>query len=147
MTDKEPDIYQDVVLQIRDAIREDLFDGELGFNEERQKKVAEILKRNFNKSDEQIGKILMEDTNVFNPSTGKIIDTPFFLAPSAVVYGFRPITSKVFPNYNINNDYMGYTDGGIFHKKASRIMRLLTKDNLLTYGVYIILLLILLKVS
>lgn len=116
MENKESDIYRDVTLEIRDVIQEDLFDSELGFDEEVQKKVTEILERNFDKRDERMGKILMGDTNVFRADTGNIIDIPLFMVPLAIKYGFRPITQSMYPNYNINNEYMGYTDEGVFYK-------------------------------
>lgn len=147
MENKEPDIYYSVVLEIRDAIKEDLFDNGLGFGEEKQKKIADILKRNFNKNNEQIGHILMEDVNMFYVDTGDIIGVPLFLTPITSVHGFRSITPKIYPNYNIYNEYMGYTDNGTFHKinKAGSITKSLRGDKFaLIYIILVLLVLIIL---
>lgn len=146
MENKEPDIYYNVTLEIRNAIREDLFDRELGFNEEKQKKVTDILMHNFNKNDEQMGKILMGDVNVFYVDTGEIIGVPLFLTPITNIRGFRSITPKIYPNYNIYNEYIGYTeDDGKFHKirKVGPVLKFLRSDKFaLVYIMFVLLVLL-----
>lgn len=111
------DIYQEVTLQIRDAVKEDLFDSDQGFDEETQKNVVKILKDSFNKRYEEVGKILMEDVLIFNPDTGNTFGTPIFTLPLFAGIRWRAIIPGIiYLNYDINNKYVGYTEKGIFHK-------------------------------
>ena len=97
------DIYQEATLQIRDAVKEDLFDSDQGFDEETQKNVVKILKDNFNKHDEETGKILMGDILVFNPDTGNTFEIPLFALPLFAGIRCRAIIpGSIYLNYDVN---------------------------------------------
>lgn len=130
---EEDKVYKEVVLQIREALKEDLFDSEQGFDKEKQNEVIRILKDNFDTSYEAMGKICMENTMMFNRDTGDILDygVPFFMCPLWLAYGYRLIIpNNCFPTYNIKNKYMGYWDGNKFYKTPSRIEAFIKSDRL-----------------
>lgn len=107
-------IYEEVALEIKDAVKYDLFDSDQ-FDMEA---VVEVLKRNFNVTHQVAGKIFLEGINMFNKDTGSIIsDIPGAYMVVFIVYGYEPIISgRIYPNYDIYNRYVGYTKDGTFHR-------------------------------
>lgn len=114
--DMDMNKYKEVTLQIRNLLKEDLFDSRQSFDEEKQKEVSEILKKNFNIKDEEIGKALTKDIWMFDPESGYEFNTPFFVVPMFLPFGAMMVKSDTFPNFNIKNKYIGYTDKGKFHR-------------------------------
>jgi len=59
----------------------------------------------------------MNLVNVFNISDGYIMSVaiPFENYPVLETEWFRRWTDIVYPCYNINNNYMGYMDNGLFY--------------------------------
>lgn len=115
-TDIDMGKYKEVTLQIRDVLKEELFDSKQSFDEEKQKEVAEILKKNFNIKDEEMGKVLTKDLWMFEPESGYEFNTPLFAVPMFLPFGAMIIQSETFPNFNVKNKYIGYTDKGKFHR-------------------------------
>lgn len=107
-------IYDEVALEIKDAIKYDLFDSDQ-FDKET---VVEVLERNFNMTYQVAGKMFLEGINMFNKDTGFIIsDVPGICMAIFMTYGYEPIISgRMYPNYDINNRYVGYTKEGIFYR-------------------------------
>lgn len=139
------DKYQDITLQIRDAIKEDLFDSRQSFDEDKQKEVAEILKNNFSISYEELGRTLLQDISLFNVNTGTVFNMPFFCGLLFIHYGYLQITDDIYPNYDIQNRYIGYTDKGVFHRTKffdikSKVIHLLKRN----YTIFIFMILVLL---
>lgn len=107
-------IYEEIALEIKDAIKDDLFDSDQ-FDKEA---VVEVLERNFNMTYQVAGKVLLEGINMFSKDTGFIIsDVPGVCMAIFMTYGYEPIISgHIHPNYDINNRYIGYTKEGIFYR-------------------------------
>ncbi len=113
------DKYDEVVLQIIGAIKENFShnsDSNHKFNDEIHKKITDILKNNFNIKDEEMGRSLMKDVEMFEPESGYEFDAPLFTAPLFAPVGAMVINSETFPNYSIENKYIGYTYKGRFHR-------------------------------
>lgn len=110
------DKYDDVTLQIRDVIKDDLFDSRQSFDDEKQKEVVEILRNNFNIKDEEMGRALTRDVWMFDPESGYEFDVPLFAAPLLLPLGVIIIKPEKFPNYDVDNKYIGYTENGRFYR-------------------------------
>ena len=117
--DKKPDgsepkdFYKEVAEEITDVIRHDLFDS----SKFDSGQIAEVLRRRFNITDENIGKVLMSDVTMFNMDRGHTFTIPMFGMPLFSDLNATPIISgKCYPNYDIRNKYMGYTSDGVFHR-------------------------------
>lgn len=129
------DGYDEVTLQIVDAIKEnfsDSSDSNHKFNEEIQKKIADVLKNNFNIKDEEIGRRLMKDVNMFDPESGYEFNAPLFITPAFMPIGAMVIGHETFPNYGVDNKYIGYTDKGRFYRinDFTKFMRHMRKQPL-----------------
>ena len=128
------DKYDEVVLQIVDVIKENFShssDSNHKFDE-MQKKITDVLKDNFNIKDEDMGRSLMKGVNMFDPESGYEFDAPLFTTPLFAPVGAMVISPKTFPNYSIENKYIGYTDKGRFHQinDFTRFMRYMRKQPL-----------------
>ncbi len=137
------DKYNDVVLQIVDTIKEnfsDNSDSNHKFDDEIQKKIADVLKNNFNIRYEEMGMGLMKDVNMFDPETGYEFDIPLFTTPLFIPVGAIVIGPETFPNYSIENKYIGYTDKGVFHQinDFSRFMRRMRKQPLTVIALFVL---------
>ena len=129
------DKYDDVAIQIINTItiKDDEQKRLCGLGgEDIQKKVSEILKNNFNVIYEEKGKDLMKDIRAFDPESGHEFDAPLFTIPMFVPFGAKIIQPDTFPNYGIENKYIGYTEKGIFYKinDFTRFMRRARKNPL-----------------
>lgn len=116
------DKYDDVAIKIIETIKDD---GKKNIGEDIQKKIIDILKNSFNVKYEDMGRDLMEDVWAFDPETGHEFDTPLFTMPMFVSLGVKVVQHDTFPNYSIENKYIGYTEKGIFYKinDFTRFMR------------------------
>jgi hypothetical protein len=113
------DKYDEVALQIVDVIKEnfsDISDTNHRFDDDIQKKITDALKNNFNIKYEDMGMNLMKDVNMFDPESGYEFDAPLFTTPMFIPVGSMVISSETFPNFGIDNKYIGYTDKGRFHR-------------------------------
>lgn len=129
---EEEKIFRNIVLQIRDVVKEDLSDNKQGFNEEKQQEVVRILQNNFDLTNQQIGKIFLEDTIMFHRDTGEIFDcgVHFFLSPMLILRGYKVMIPNIcYPTYNIRNKYMGYWEKEKFHKAPSEIIKFIRSIN------------------
>lgn len=129
------DKYDEVTLQIVDAIKEnfsDSSDGNHKLDEEIQKKITDVLKNNFNIKDEETGKSLLKDVNMFDPESGYEFNAPLFTAPMFIPVGAMVIGHETFPNYGVDNKYIGYTDKGRFYRinDFTKFMRHMRKQPL-----------------
>jgi len=106
------DKYQEVAEEIASIIKEHTLDsGDL------KNKIIDVLKRRFDVDKENIGKILMDDTTMFNLDTGHTFNIPMFGMLAFAGFRTRAISpDRCFPNYNTRNKYIGYTENGVFHK-------------------------------
>lgn len=112
MSDKI-DRYQEVAEEIASMIRSDLFESD-GFD---TAGIADILRRRFDIKNEEIGKTLMLEVTMFRLHGGDMFTVPMFGMMMFSKRGVMPIISGIsFPNYNIRNRYMGYTDDNVFHR-------------------------------
>ena len=121
------DKYDDIAIKIIETIKDD------GKNDEDvQKKVADVLKNNFNAKDEEMGRGLIKDVWMFDPESGHEFDAPLFTTPMFLPLGFKIVQPDTFPNYSIENKYIGYTEKEIFYKinDFSRFMRHARKNPL-----------------
>ena len=121
------DKYDEVSIEILETIKND------GRNDEEiQKKVINILKNNFNVTNEEMGKGLAKDVWMFDPESGHEFDAPLFTAPMFLPLGVKVVQHDTFPNYSIENKYIGYTEKGIFYKinDFTRLMRRARKNPL-----------------
>ena len=108
------DKYDEVALQIVGAINSSDIDHK--FDDEIQKKIADVLKNNFNIKDEEMGKGFLKDVEIFDPDSGYEFNAPLFTTPIFLPIGAKVIGPDMFPNYSIENKYIGYTDKGRFYK-------------------------------
>ena len=106
------DKYDEVALQIVGAINSSDIDHK--FDDEIQKKIADVLKNNFNIKDEEMGKGFLKDVEIFDPDSGYEFNAPLFTTPIFLPIGAKVIGPDMFPNYSIENKYIGYTDKGRF---------------------------------
>lgn len=141
------DKYDDVALQIADAIKEnfsDSSDSNHKLGDEIQKKITDILKNNFNIKDEETGRRLMKDVNMFDPESGYEFDVPLFATPLLVPVGAMSISSETFPNYGVDNKYIGYTDKGRFYRinDFTRFMRRMRKQPLTVIALFVLIYLV-----
>lgn len=137
------DKYDDVALQIVDTIKEnfsDSSDGNHRFDEELIKKITDVLKNNFNIKYEETGRGLVKDVNMFDPETGYEFDTPLFTTPLFIPVGTIVIGPETFPNYSIENKYIGYTDKGRFYQinDFTRFMRRMRKQPLTVIALFVL---------
>lgn len=103
--------YQEVAEEIISVIEENLFD--VGNFDKDQ--IVDILKRRFDINKEDIEKILMSDTTMFNIYSGETFTIPMFGMLAFARDDIRPVISgKIFPNYDLKNRYNGYTEDGVF---------------------------------
>lgn len=132
------DKYDEVTLQIVDAIKEN-FSNSNKFDDETQKKITGILKNNFDIKDEQIGRSLIKDIRMFDPNSGHEFDTPLFIMPLFIIRGTIKISPETFPNYSIENKYIGYTDEGRFYRinDFTIFMRHIRKQPLIIIALFI----------
>ena len=135
------DKYDEVTLQIVDAIKEnfsDSSDSNHKFNDEIQKKITDVLKNNFNIKDEEMGRSLMKDVNMFDPESGYEFSVPLFATPLFVPVGAMTISSETFPNYDTNNKYIGYTDKERFYQinDFTKFMRYMRKRPLIVIALF-----------
>jgi hypothetical protein len=107
--------YDEVATQIVDAIKENFFDSHK-FGDEIQKKITDILKNNFDIRYEDIGRNLMQDVRMFDHKDGYEFEAPLFTVPLLTPIGAMTIGPETFPNYSIENKYIGYTDDGRFYR-------------------------------
>lgn len=110
------DSYDEVAMQIVDTIKENFSDSNRKLDDEIQKKIADILKKNFDKRYENIGRNLVQDVRVFDHRNGHEFVTPLFTVPLLTPLGVMAIRPETFPNYNIENKYIGYTDKERFYR-------------------------------
>ena len=112
------DKYDEVTLQIVDVIKENFSDSSDTNHrfDEIQKKITDVLKNNFNIKDEEMGTRLTKDVEMFDPESGYEFNAPLFATPVFIPVGVMVINSDTFPNYSIENKYIGYTDKGRFHR-------------------------------
>lgn len=113
------DKYDEVTSQIVDAIKENFSDSSDSnniFGDDIQKKITDVLKNNFNIKNEEMGKSLMEDINMFDPESGYEFEVPLFAVPLFAPVGAMVINPGTFPNYNLDNKYIGYTDNERLYK-------------------------------
>lgn len=141
------DKYDDVALQIVGAIKEnfsDSSDTNHRFDEEIQKKIADVLKNNFNIKNEEMGMSLMKDVNMFDPDSGYEFDAPLFTSPLFIPVGAVVIGPETFPNYDVNNKYIGYTDKGRFYQinDFTKFMRHMRKQPLIVIALFVLIYLI-----
>lgn len=129
------DKYDEVAIKILETIKNDgkkILDKDNANNEnnEELQKVVNILENNFNVVDEERGRGLMKDTRIFDPETGEEFDAPLFTLPMFIPHGLKAIKNDAFPNYGIDNEYIGYTEKGIFYKinDFTRFMRRARKN-------------------
>lgn len=107
------DTYQEVAEEIADVIKHDLIDP----SKFDAGQITEIIRRRFNVIDENIGRVLMSDITLFNVDYGNTYTVPMFGMPLISDLDTRPIISgKCYPNYDIRNKYMGYTNNGVFRR-------------------------------
>lgn len=135
------DEYDEVTLQIVDAIKEnfsDSSDSNHKFNDEIQKKITDVLKNNFNIKDEEMGRSLMKDVNMFDPESGYEFNAPLFTAPMFIPVGAMVIGHETFPNYGVDNKYIGYTDKGRFYQinDFTKFMRYMRKRPLIVIALF-----------
>ena len=129
------DKYDEVALQIVDAIKEnflDSFDSNQKFDDGVQQKITDVLKNNFNIKDEEMGRSLMTYVGMFDPDSGYVFDAPLFTAPMFITTGAMTIGPETFPNYSIGNKYIGYTSKERFYQinDFTRFMRHMRKQPL-----------------
>lgn len=141
------DKYDDVALQIADAIKEnfsDSSDSNHKLGDEIQKKITDILKNNFNIKDEDMGRSLMKDVNMFDPESGYEFDAPLFTTPLFVPVGAMTISPETFPNYGVDNKYIGYTDKGRFYRinDFTKFMRRMRKQPLTVIALFVLIYLV-----
>lgn len=107
-------VYDDVALEIKAAIKDDLFDSDQ-FDKEA---VVKVLERNFNVAYQVAGKAFLECISMFNRDTGAVIsDVPGAYMVVFMMYGYEPvIPGRMHPNYDVNNEYVGYTKDGKFYR-------------------------------
>lgn len=107
-------VYDDIALEIKDAIKYDLFDSDQ-FDKEA---VVKVLEKNFNMAYQVAGKMFLEGINMFNKDTGFVIsDVPGVYMVLFMTYGYEPIIpGRMHPNYDIHNRYVGYTKDGTFYR-------------------------------
>lgn len=111
--DKPNDRYQEVAEEIAYVIKDELFDS----SEFDADQIAEVLKRRFNVMSEDTGRILMTDVAMFYVYSGNTFTIPMFGVLAFARLDIKPIISgKCYPNYDIRNKYIGYTEDGLFHK-------------------------------
>lgn len=135
------DKYDEVALQIVDTIKDSSdsnLDGEI------QKKIADILKNNFNIKDEEMGRGLLKDVEMFDPESGYEFNAPLFTTPMFLPIGTMVIGPETFPNYSIENKYIGYTDKGIFHRinDFTIFMRRMRKQPLTVVALFVMIYLV-----
>jgi hypothetical protein len=107
------DRYEDVVAQIVEVI---YTGSNYKFGEDVQKKIIDILKNNFDIRYEDMGRNLIQDIRMFDYRNGYEFETPLFVMPVLSTLGVMMITPERFPNYSIDNKYIGYTDNEIFYR-------------------------------
>lgn len=137
------DKYDEVTLQIVDAIKEnfsDSSDSNHKFNEEIQKKITDVLKNNFNIKDEEMGKSLLKDVNMFDPESGYEFNAPLFTTPAFMPIGAMVIGPETFPNYDTDNKYIGYTNKGRFYRinDFTKFMRHMRKQPLTVVVLFVL---------
>jgi hypothetical protein len=107
------DRYQEVAEEIASVIKDDLFES-TGFD---ATGIADILRGRFNINNEEIGRVLISEVTMFYVHSGNTFTIPMFGMLMFSKQGVMPIISGIsFPNYNIRNRYMGYTDNNLFHR-------------------------------
>lgn len=107
------DRYQEVAEEIASVIKDDLFES-TGFG---ATGIADVLRRRFDINKEEIGRVLMSEVTMFYKHSGDTFTIPMFGMLMFSTRGVVPIISGIsFPNYNIRNRYMGYTDNNLFHR-------------------------------
>lgn len=141
------DKYDEVALQIVDAIKDsfsDSSDSNHKLDEEIQKKITDVLKNNFNIKDEGMGRSLMKDVNMFDPESGYEFDAPLFTTPLLIPVGATVIGPETFPNYGVDNKYIGYTDKGRFHQinDFTIFMRRMRKQPLIVIALFVLIYLV-----
>jgi hypothetical protein len=137
------DKYDEVTLQMVDTIKENFSyssGGNYRFDEELRKKLTDVLKSNFNIKDEEMGRSLTKDVNMFDPETGYEFDVPLFTTPLFIPVGAMVIGPETFPNYSIENKYIGYTDKGRFYQinDFTRFMRNMRKRPLTVVALFLL---------
>lgn len=106
------DRYRDVAEEIISIIKEYKLDSL-----DLKNQIIEILQRRFNVDKENVGKILMDDTTMFYLDNGHTFTIPMFGMLAFSGYRVKPIINdRCFPNYDIRNKYIGYTENGVFRK-------------------------------
>lgn len=113
------DKYDEVSVQIVDVIKDRFShssDYDNKFDDETEKKIAGILKNNFNTKYENIGRSLTQDVKMFDHKNGDEFEVPLFAIPLLTPLGVMRISPEIFPNYNIENKYIGYTEDGRFYR-------------------------------
>ncbi len=107
------DRYREVAEEIAIIINEDLLDS----SDFDKNKIVDVLKRRFDINKEDMGKILTSEITMFNIYSGKTFTIPIFGILAFETIDIRPIIpGKIFPNYNLENKYDGYTENGVFRK-------------------------------
>lgn len=112
------DKYDDVTLQIINIIKKNFSadsDSKHIYDDIR-KNIDDVLKNNFNIEYEYLGRKLAEDIRLFDYESGYEFVVPLFSAPLFIIKGVKLIDNNIFPNYDIENKYIGYTERGIFYK-------------------------------
>lgn len=138
------DKYDKVALQIVDTIKEN-------FSDSSGKTVAikggilcslitDILKNNFNIKDEEMGRNLMAYVGMFDPESGYVFDSPLFIAPIFITRGAMTISPETFPNYGIENKYIGYTSNERFYQinDFTIFMRHMRKQPLFVIALFVL---------
>ena len=132
------DQYDEVALQIVDAIKENVSENK--FDDKTQQKITDVLKNNFNIKDEEMGRSLMTYVGMFDPDSGYVFDTPLFTAPMFITTGAMTIGPETFPNYSIENKYIGYTSKERFYQinDFTRFMRHMRKQPLTVIALFVL---------
>jgi len=112
------DKYDEAAMQIADIIKDNFSfsDNNIKFYDETQKKIIGILKNNFDKRYEDIGRSLMQEVRAFDHKNGHEFMTHLFAVPLLTPLGVMTIGPETFPNYNIENKYIGYTEKERFYR-------------------------------
>jgi hypothetical protein len=116
---QETDKYGEVATQIVEVIKDRFSHSSeyhYKFDDEIQKKITDVLKNNFNIKNEAIGRNLMQDVRMFDHKDGYEFEAPLFTTPLLTSIGAMTIGPETFPNYSVENKYIGYTDKERFYR-------------------------------
>lgn len=138
------DKYDEVSLQIVDTIKENFSDSSGKIAAIKGgilcSLITDVLKNNFNVKDEEMGRSLMTYVGMFDPESGYIFDIPLFTIPMFITTGAMTISPETFPNYSIENKYIGYTSKERFYQinDFTRFMRHMRKQPLAVIALFVL---------